>query len=326
MAHLGISQRYEIYHLKKQGLTYSSIAKRIGVHKSTISREFKRNSDSRNGVYKVALAQKKTEERHLNKPKSIRFTKEIVDFVTYWLKEDYSPEQIVGKSKRLNVSCVSIERIYQFIWNDKKQGGMLYTHLRTLGKRYQKRENTNSRRGQIADRVPIEQRPEIVDKKDRIGDLEIDLVIGRDHKGALLTINDRATGILKMAHLKNKSAKEVELKTIELLESWTPFIHTITSDNGKEFANHKVIAEALNIDFFFAKPYHSWQRGANENLNGLVRQYFPKKTNFESLEQQKIDKVVEKLNNRPRKRYNFLNPIEKFDIIINQMTDVAFIT
>lgn len=326
MAHLGISQRYEIYHLKKQGLTYSSIAKRIGVHKSTISREFKRNSDSRNGVYKVALAQKKTEERHLNKAKSIRFTEEIVDFATYWLKEDYSPEQIVGKSKRLNVSCVSIERIYQFIWNDKKQGGMLYTHLRTLGKRYQKRENTNSRRGQIADRVPIEQRPEIVDKKDRIGDLEIDLVIGKDHKGALLTINDRATGILKMAHLKNKSAKEVELKTIELLESWTPFIHTITSDNGKEFANHKVIAEALNIDFFFAKPYHSWQRGANENLNGLVRQYFPKKTNFESLEQQKIDKVVEKLNNRPRKRYNFLNPIEKFDTIINQMTDVAFMT
>ena len=124
-----------------------------------------------------------------------------MDFVTYWLKEDYSPEQIVGKSKRLNVACASIERIYQFVWNDKKQGGMLYTHLRTLGKRYQKRANTNSRRGQIVDRVPIEQRPEIVDKKDRIGDLEIDLVIGKDHKGALLTINDRATGILKMAHL-----------------------------------------------------------------------------------------------------------------------------
>ena len=153
-----------------------------------------------------------------------------------------------------------------------------------------------------------------------------DLVIGKDHKGALLTINDRATGILKMAHLKSKSAKEVELKTIELLESWMPFIHTITSDNGKEFANHKAIAEALNIDFFFAKPYHSWQRGANENLNGLVRQYFPKKTNFENIEQQKIDNVVEKLNNRPRKRYNFLNPIEKFDLFINQNHSVAFMT
>ena len=164
---------------------------------------------------------------------------------------------------------------------------MLYTHLRTLGKRYQKRGNTNSHRGQIAGRIPIEQRPDIVEKKERLGDLEIDLVIGKDHKGALLTINDRATGMLKMAHVKNKSAKEVELKTIELLEPWMPFIHTITSDNGKEFANHKAIAQLLNIDFFFAKPYHSWQRGANENLNGLVRQYFPKKLNLNLLNSRK---------------------------------------
>lgn len=274
MAQLGISQRYEIYHLQKQGASHTAIAKSIGVHKSTISRELKRNSDSRNGAYKVVLAQKKSDKRHLNKPKSIRFTKEIEDFVTCWLKEDYSPEQIVGKSKKLNVACVSVERIYQFIWADKKQGGVLHTHLRTLGKRYQKRANTNSRRGQIVDRVPIEQRPEVVDKKERIGDLEIDLVIGKDHKGALLTINDRATGMLKMAHLKSKSAKEVEVKTIELLEPWMPFIHTITSDNGKEFANHKAIAEALNIDFFFAKPYQSWQRGANENFECFSKAIF----------------------------------------------------
>ena len=326
MSHLGITQRYEIYHLQKQGANDTTIAKSIGVHKSTISRELKRNSDSRNGIYKVILAQKKADERHLNKHKSIRFTKEIKDFVICWLKEDYSPEQIVGKAKKLKTTCVSVERIYQFIWTDKKQGGILYTHLRTLGKSYQKRANTKSRRDQIIDRVPIEQRPVIVDKKERIGDLEIDLVVGKDHKGALLTIYDRATGILKMAHLKSKSAKEVELKTIQLLEPDMPFIHTITSDNGKEFANHKAIAEALNIDFFFAKPYHSWQRGANENLNGLVRQYFPKKTNFENIEQHKIDSVVKKLNNRPRKRYNFLNPIEKFDLFINQNSNVAFIT
>jgi len=237
MSHLVISQRYEIYYLQKQGFNSTDIAKNLGVHKSTISRELNRNSDRRNGVYKVELAQKKSKERHINKPKLIRFTKEIKDFVTYWLKEDYSPEQIVGKSKILQVACVSVERIYQFIWTDKKQGGMLYTHLRTLGKRYQKRGNTNSHRGQIAGRIPIEQRPDIVEKKERLGDLEIDLVIGKDHKGALLTINDRATGMLKMAHVKNKSAKEVELKTIELLEPWMPFIHTITSDNGKEFAN-----------------------------------------------------------------------------------------
>ena len=326
MSQLGISQRYEIYHLQKQGSSFIDIAKHIGVHKSTISRELKRNSDSRNGVYKVSLAQKKAEERHSNKPKYLHFTKEIKDFVVQWLKEDYSPEQIVGKARILHVACVSVEKIYQFIWSDKKQGGTLYTHLRTLGKRYQKRSNTNSRRGQIIDRIPIEQRPEIVERKERFGDLEIDLVIGKDHKGALLTINDRATGMLKMEHLKSKSAKEVEIKTIELLEPWIPFIHTITSDNGKEFSNHKAISNALGIDFFFAKPYHSWQRGANENLNGLVRQYFPKKYNFDTIKQLDVDRVVLKLNNRPRKRYNFLNPIEKFDQFINLNSAVAFMT
>jgi len=129
----------------------------------------------------------------------------------------------------------------------------------------------------------------------------------------LLTINDRATGFLKVAYVNSKEAKQIELKTIELLEPWIPFIHTITSDNRKEFANHKAIAEELNINFYFAKPYHSWQRGANENLNGLIRQYFPKKSNFYNIKTKQVNDAVEKLNNRPRKRYNFLMPNEKFD-------------
>ena len=129
-----------------------------------------------------------------------------------------------------------------------------------------------------------------------------------------------------MAYIKSKEAKQVELKTIELLEPWMPFIHTITSDNGKEFTNHKAIAEQLNIDFYFAKPYHSWQRGANENLNGLVRQYFPKKVNFDNIKLEQVNKTVEKLNNRPRKRYDFLTPNEKFDEFITVNSDNAFIT
>jgi len=326
MSHLELSQRYEIYHLRNQGISYTEIAQNIGVHKSTVSRELKRNSDQRSGVYKVALAQSKAVKRHLDKAKHIGFTSSIEAFIIKWLKEDYSPEQIVGKSKRLNVSCVSVERIYQFIWQDKKQGGVLYKHLRTRGKRYQKRGDLNSKRGQIPDRVDIEKRPNIVELKQRFGDLEIDLIIGKDHKGALLTINDRATGFLKMAYVESKEAKEIELKTIKLLEPWVPFINTITSDNGKEFANHRAIAEQLNIDFYFAKPYHSWQRGANENLNGLVRQYFPKKFNFDQIDTKQINDVVEKLNNRPRKRYNYFTPNEKFDEFINQNSDVAFIT
>jgi len=246
MSHLELNQRYEIYHLYKQGISYSEIAKSIGVDKSTISRELRRNSDQRSGAYKVTLAQKKYHQRQANKPKSIRFTQQIEDFVIKWLKEDYSPEQIVGYSKILDVPCISVERIYQFIWEDKKRGGVLFKHLRTRGKRYQKRGNINTRRGQIPDRVDIEKRPDIVEQKQRFGDLEIDLVIGKNHKGALLTINDRATGLLKMAYLKSKEAKQVELKTIELLEEWKPFIHTITSYNGKEFANHKAISKEMN--------------------------------------------------------------------------------
>jgi len=190
--------------LQKQGNSFTEIAKSIGVHKSTISRELQRNSDQRSGEYKVDLAQSKHNQRQANKPKSIRLTQEIKDFIIQWIKEDYSPEQIVGYAKICNVLCVSVERIYQFIWEDKKQGGVLYKHLRTRGKRYQKRGNINTKRGQIPDRVDIEKRPEIVEKKQRFGDLEIDLVIGKDHKGALLTINDRATGFLKMAYVNSK--------------------------------------------------------------------------------------------------------------------------
>ena len=326
MPQITLDQRYEIFQLLKQGYNNTVIGKSIGFHPTTIGRELRRNSDKRSGVYSPKLAHSKAVQRHLDKPKLIRFTQQIKDFVIQWLKEDYSPEQIVGKANNLGVTCVSVERIYQFIWLDKKQKGTLYRHLRTLGKRYQKRGNTNNRRGQIPDRVAIDKRPEIVEKKERFGDLEIDLIIGKAHKGALLTINDRATGMLKMAYHKNKEAKEVELKTIELLASWEPFIYTITSDNGKEFTNHKAIAEQLNIDFYFAKPYHSWQRRANENLNGLVRQYFPKKANFDNIEIKQVNETVEKLNNRPRKRYDFLTPNEKFDEFITSNSNIAFIT
>jgi len=325
MSHLTLDQRYEIQHLYNSGASNTFIAQSIGVHKSTISRELKRNSDKRNHSYKAILAHQKCLTRHVNKNKFIKFTSEVQNYVTDWIKEDYSPEQIVGVAKNTAVNCVSTERIYQFIWNDKKKGGQLYKHLRTRGKRYQKRGNITTKRGQIPDRVDIDKRPKIVEDKERFGDLEIDLVIGKNHKGALLTINDRATGMLKMAYVDSKEAKQIEFKTIELLEPWKPFIHTITSDNGKEFANHKAIAEQLNIDFFFAKPYHSWQRGANENLNGLVRQYFPKKYNFDNIDPLEIKRVEEKLNNRPRKRYNFLNPEDKFIEFISKNSNVAFI-
>jgi IS30 family transposase len=241
------------------------------------------------------------------------------DRVETLLREDYSPEQVVGFLKQEGTACVSHERIYQHIWADKKRGGNLYKHLRTKGKRYRKRGAAKDKRGTICNKVSIEERPDIVEEKSRFGDLEIDTVIGKNHQGAIVTINDRATGMLKMKKIQKKEAALVKEAALELLQEWKPLIHTITSDNGKEFALHQDIAKELGIQFYFAHPYHSWERGANENLNGLIRQYIPKKTNFADISDQFIADIQDKPNNRPRKRLNFKSPNQTF-------LKVAFIT
>ncbi len=326
MAHLTIKQRYEIATLRNQNFSQSEIANSIGKDKSVISRELKRNCDARNGLYKAELAQRKADSRHEDKPKKVYFTTEVRAFVIKYLQQEYSPEQIVGYAEKEKINCVSTERLYQFVWHDKKQGGSYYKHLRTQGKKYRKRGQAKDKRGQIVDRVDISKRPPIVEGKTRIGDLEMDLVIGKDHQGALLTINDRAAGVLKMAKIDSKEAAVVETKAIELLKDWLPYLHTLTTDNGREFANHKKIAQRLCIAFFFARPYHSWERGANENLNGLVRQYFPKKSDFNLITEQQVNEVVDKLNNRPRKRFGFKTPNEIFSQAIQNNGKVAFIT
>lgn len=326
MGHLTLEQRYKIEAYKNLGKGVSEIADYIGRDKSVVSREIKRNSDGRSGLYKAELAQRKSEQRHQYKAKYQRFNQEVERNVLHYLKQDFSPEQIVGRAAIEGKVVVSHERIYQYIWKDKRAGGKLYKHLRNKGKKYRKRIHSKDNRGIIINRIDISKRPKVVDNKERIGDLEIDLVIGKDHKGALLTINDRATGLLFMGKIDSKESKAVTDKTIELLEEWKPLLHTITSDNGKEFANHREISEKLDIDYYFAKPYHSWERGANENLNGLVRQYFPKKTNFEAITQEQINKVVNKLNNRPRKRFDYKTPNEVFAQKLNENINVALIT
>ena len=198
MSHLTQEQRYTIEILYNENYSQTDIAKIICRDKSVVNRELKRNSDKRNTAYKADLAGRKCKQRHTEKPKQIRLTKAIKDFVIYYLKEDYSPEQIVGKAKLEGLKCVSVERIYQYIWDDKKKGGDLYKHLRTQGKRYRKRGASKDKRGQIVGRNGIENRPKEVDLKERLGDFEIDLVIGKDHKGALISANDRVTGMVKM--------------------------------------------------------------------------------------------------------------------------------
>ncbi len=325
MGQLTLEQRYQIQTCLDNGMTQTQIAVYIDKNKSVICRELNRNKDARNGCYKAELAQRKTCTRHKEKPKKVYFSEEIQIYTERLLYKDYSPEQIVGRSKIDNVPCVSVERIYQHIWQDKKAGGKLHVHLRSKGKRYRKRGAHKDSRGLIDGRIGIDKRPSIVDQRVRFGDLEIDLVLGKDHKGALLTINDRATGLLFMTKVGSKNSFDIEKATISLLKNWMPFIHTITSDNGKEFAQHKSISEKLNLDFYFAKPYCSWERGSNENLNGLVRQYFPKGSDFTNLKIQDISLAQNILNNRPRKRFGYKSPNEMLALKIDQLSSVAFI-
>ncbi|MBT8245620.1 IS30 family transposase, partial [Winogradskyella sp.] len=301
------------------------IANSIGVHKSTISRELKRNADKRSGDYRAKLAERKCRERHANKPKKVYLSEDMKEVIESLIKEDYSPEQVVGYCRKNGLDCVSTERIYLHIWKDKKNKGILYKHLRRKGRKYKKRGSITNGRGQIPDRVSIDKRPPEVDNKIEFGDLEADTIVGKDHKGAIVTLNDRASGMLKMKKTKTREAKEIRMAINQMLEEWVPYINTITADNGKEFAEHQKIAESCQIDFYFANPYSPWERGANENLNGLIRQYFPKKTDFSNITDQEVERIERKLNNRPRKRLKFETPLEVMDKLLFK-TEVAFMT
>ena len=315
MKHLTLEQRYAISVMKKQYYKQKDIALAIGKDKSVVSRELKRNCDKRSGSYNSALAQRKYDQRQRDKPKHIHFTEDVKQCVDELLNKDYSPEQIAGRTKLGGVSCISVERIYQYVWLDKKKGGKIYTHLRRKGRKYRKRGNAKDTRGIIKDRVGIEQRPAIVEDKTRLGDLEIDTVIGQNHKGALLTINDRVSSMVWLAKLNGKNAEELAKKAIEILRPYKELTYTITGDNGKEFAEHKIISQGLDIDFYFARPYHSWERGANENTNGLIRQYFTKGSSFENITNKNVTKVQEILNNRPRKKLKYLIEPQKVFLI-----------
>jgi IS30 family transposase len=313
MSHITDEQRCTIERMKKAGYQQQHIALAIGKSASTVSRELRRNCDGRSGSYTADLAGRKSARRKKDKPKAVRFTAAMRAEVERQLARKLSPEQIVGVARREGRDMVSHERIYQHIWQDKKRGGQLHEHLRTCDKRYRKRGAANDRRGIIAGRVDIEQRPAVVEKRERFGDLEMDTIIGRKHKGAILTINDRASGMLLMRKVPRKESALVAKAAIDALRLWRPLLHTATSDNGKEFADHQLIARKLQLDFFFAKPYHSWERGSNENLNGLIRQYIPKQTDFDTLTDEYIQYVQDQINSRPRKRFNFDTPINEFN-------------
>jgi transposase, IS30 family len=320
MSHVTVEQRYTIGVMLQQNYKQIDIANAIGKDKSVVSREIKRNCDNRNGEYRSNLAQRKRDSRQKERKRSKKLTDEVAIIIKEKLEEKWSPEQITNRCKQQGIDMVSHESIYQFIKEDKDQGGVLHKNMRRK-KKYRNRIKIKESRGKIKDQKSIKERPLVVDEKTRFGDLEIDLIIGENHKGALITMNDRKSGYAKIKLIKSKNAKQVARAIVKELKPLKQYLHTITSDNGKEFAEHKYISEKLGIDYYFAEPYSSWQRGANENFNGLVRQYFPKKTSFEELTWREVKNVERKLNQRPRKRLGFNTPEEE----IYLLTKVAFV-
>ena len=309
-------QRYHIYGLWRAGYNQINIAKEIGVHKSTISREFKRNMfwwNSRIPQYKPDYAQAYCRERHKSKNKKIKFTVEIKNFVHEKLMLDWSPDQISGYAKQQKLFSISHERIYQFILNDKENGGELYLHLRHQHKKYRKRYGSPKREGPIKNRKFIEERPKIVDEKKRIGDWEIDTIIGKEPKQAIVTIVERVSKKSVLKKVKTKNAELVRIATVDGLKQYSDLVYTITGDNGCEFSKHEKVSKELNADFYFAHPYASWERGLNVNTNGLVRQYLKKGSDFSSITDDDLLIIMDKLNNRPRKSLGYLTPNQVFE-------------
>lgn len=307
--HLTRDQRCQIATLKSSGFLQSEIAKRLEVSASTITRELQRNS--LNGEYLFIHANMAAVSRRYEANAKPRCMLEpVVKQIEGHLREEWSPEQISGRLK-LEGILVSHETIYQHIWADKKSGGNLFKHLRRKGKKYNKRSSDRAGRGQIPNRIDIKERPEIVESKSRIGDWEGDTIMGSNHEGAILSYVERKSKFTVLSKLPRKTAENVALKTIECFAKLGS-IHTITYDNGKEFSSHEKISKALNARCYFATPYHSWERGLNEHTNGLVRQYFPKKTSFGNITEKEIEKVENLLNNRPRKILGYLKPKEVY--------------
>ena len=310
--HLTYDKRCQIYALLKSGCAKAEVARQIGVHRSTITKELKRNT-GRKG-YRYIQAQEKASARRVaasGAPRKMKpgLVREIEEKLT---QEQWSPDQISGWLRRQGRACVSCERIYRHIWKDKRNGGGLWRHLRHNGKKYNKRKGKNSGRGLIPGRVDIAERPAIVAEKRRIGDWEGDTIIGRSPKGAILTHVDRKSKYTKLAILPDKSAASVQKACDASLLPIAHKIETITYDNGKEFAGHAQIAAKLGAQIYFAKPYHSWERGLNEHTNGLVRQYFPKGSDFSTLTPADVQRVEDKLNSRPRKALGYKTPSEVF--------------
>ena len=311
MKHLTKEQRYQISAYLACQKSKGFIADAIGVHISSVYREIKRNS-YKTGKYSPALAQQYAEEKKDRFVKERKFDDNMEKLVVKYIEdEQWSPEQITGYCRSKDIPIVSHERIYQYVRKDKLNGGDLYKNMRHRLKH--RKRLVGADKIPIKNRVSIDERPDIVDQNTRFGDWELDTIVGPNNKGAIVTITERTTNFFMMEKLEHgKNAKELSEVLVRMLLPYKENIHTITTDNGTEFAEHEYIAEKLNAKIYFAHPYSSWEKGLIEYTNKLIRQYIKKKTDLNNYDKQEIMEIQRKINRRPRKKLNYKNPTQIF--------------
>lgn len=308
--HLTQEERYQIHQLKRQGIHLSHIAAELGRSASTISRELRRNTTAQG--YKPALAQRQATARQSQRRNARQFDAAQWQLVELYLRLYLSPQQVSVRLALEDRLFISTESIYQYAYADKAQGGDLVRFLRCQKLRRKRYGSGRERRGELKNRVGIEQRPVVVQTRARIGDWEGDTVIGQGRKGALVTLVERKSRYTLAYPLRSKHSAGVTQAVVDLLRPHRAVCKTLTFDNGKEFAEHAFIASCLRARVYFAHPYCSWERGLNENTNGLLRQFFPKKRSLLKVSQHQVNDAVHLLNHRPRKCLGYRTPHEVF--------------
>jgi IS30 family transposase len=310
---LSPEERYMLAALRRQGLNQSQIARALGRHRSTVCRELGRNSTRADGRYRAFTAQERTNGRRSRSRRNLRFSPEDFAIVDELLCRHWSPEQVAGYLRRTGQLAISHETIYRHVWRDKREGGLLHTHLRGARKRRRKRYGAYDSRGRLAGKRLISERPAEVEARELVGHWEADTVMGAGTKDCVLTLVERKTGLVLVGKLADRTAGALSRRAVSLIRRHTGRFETVTADNGTEFHGYERIERCTGVMFYFARPYHSWERGSNENANGLLRQYLHKGVSMAGLTQHRCNAIAHKLNTRPRKRLGFRTPLECFN-------------
>jgi IS30 family transposase len=310
---LSPEERYMLAALRRQGLNQSEIARSLGRHRSTVCREVKRNSTRADGRYRAFTAQERTNGRRSRSRRNSRFTAEDFAAVEELLRRQWSPEQVSGHLARTGLLSISHETIYRHVWRDKREGGLLYTHLRGARKKRRKRYGAYDSRGRLAGKRMISERPAEVEAREAVGHWEADTVVGAGTRDCVLTLVERKTGLVLVGKLKDRTARSLSRRAVSLIRRHAGRVGTVTADNGTEFHDYARVERLTGTTFYFARPYHSWERGSNENVNGLLRQYLPKGQSMAGLTQRRCNAIADQLNTRPRKRLGFRTPLECYN-------------